>query len=239
MEESPISHLRVFGSVAHVHIVDERRTKLDDKSESFVFIGYDSSSKGYKLYYPNNKKIVVNRDVVFDEERQWDFGPHEKEYNLFPQFEEDQSLGEAQQDASLSPSESERVVPRTRSLRDFYEETVRLDNLNLLCLFADCEPASYEKVAQDKKWRDAMDEEIKAIKKNDKWELVSLRKGNKAISVKWVYKTKKNAKVEVEIYKAKLVAKGYSQRVGIDYDEVFAPVGRLETIRLIISFAAQ
>lgn len=46
VEESPISHLRVFGSVAHVHIADERSTKLDDKSESFVFIGYDSSSKG-------------------------------------------------------------------------------------------------------------------------------------------------------------------------------------------------
>ena len=57
--------------------------------------------------------------------------------------------------------------------------------------------------------------------------------------MKWVYKAKKNAKGEVKRYKARLVAKGYSQRADIDYDEVFAPVARLETVRLIISLAAQ
>ncbi|KAL5575123.1 hypothetical protein UlMin_016822 [Ulmus minor] len=84
-----------------------------------------------------------------------------------------------------------------------------------------------------------MDEEIKAIKKNGTWKLTSLPKGHKAIGVKWVYKTKQNAKGEIKRYKARLVAKGYSQKAGIDYDEVFAPVARLETIRLIISLAAQ
>ena len=54
-----------------------------------------------------------------------------------------------------------------------------------------------------------------------------------------MYKTKRNAKGEIKRHKARLVAKGYSQKAGIDYDEVFAPVARLETIRLIISLAAQ
>ena len=54
-----------------------------------------------------------------------------------------------------------------------------------------------------------------------------------------MYKTKQNAKGEIERYKARLVVKGYSQKARIDYDEVFAPVTRLETIRLIISLAAQ
>ncbi|MCI68369.1 copia-type polyprotein, partial [Trifolium medium] len=64
-----------------------------------------------------------------------------------------------------------------------------------------------------------MDEEIKAIKKNETCELASLPKGLKAIGVKWVYIEKKNSKGEVERYKARLVVKGYSQRAGIDYDE--------------------
>ena len=51
-----IFHLRVFESIAHVHVSNERRTKLDDKSERFIFIGYDSSSKGYKLYNPKQQE---------------------------------------------------------------------------------------------------------------------------------------------------------------------------------------
>ncbi|KAE8657590.1 hypothetical protein F3Y22_tig00116989pilonHSYRG00496 [Hibiscus syriacus] len=239
-----ISHLRTFGSIAHVHVLDERRTKLDDKSESFIFIGYDANSKGYKLYNPNNKKFVISRDVVFNEEGEWDFNSHTDDFNFFPQFEEDEQtmreqLDESQQDLATPPtsptsttqgdsstsssssgSQSERVVQRTRSLRDLYEVTERQDNLTLFCLFADCEPVSFQEAVQEKKWRDVMDEEIKAIEKNDTWELTSLPKGHKAIGVKWVYKTKQNAKGEIERHKARLVAKSYSQKAGIDYDEI-------------------
>ncbi|RDX99339.1 hypothetical protein CR513_17616, partial [Mucuna pruriens] len=78
-----------------------------------------------------------------------------------------------------------------------------------------------------------MEEEIKAIKKNDTWELSNSPNGHEAIGVKW------NAKGEVERYKERLVAKGYKQQHGVDYDEVFAPIARMETIRLLISIAAQ
>ena len=84
-----------------------------------------------------------------------------------------------------------------------------------------------------------MDKEIKVIKKNDTRELATLPTGKKTIDLKWAYKLKKNAKGEVERYKTRLVVKGYTQRQGIDYDEVFALVASLETIRLIISLPAQ
>jgi len=84
-----------------------------------------------------------------------------------------------------------------------------------------------------------MDEEIHAIEKNDTWKLTNLLENKKAIGVKWVYKTKKNAKGKVQRYKTRLVAKGYKQREGIDYGEVFAPVARLETIRLMILLVTQ
>ncbi|CAL2265186.1 unnamed protein product [Prunus armeniaca] len=63
--------------------------------------------------------------------------------------------------------------------------------------------------------------------------------GGKKIGVKWVYKTKLNENGEVDKYKARLIAKGYSQQHGIDYTEVFAPVARLDTICLVIALAAQ
>ena len=84
-----------------------------------------------------------------------------------------------------------------------------------------------------------MDEEIGAIEKNQTWEVAEVPKGHKTIGVKWVFKKKMNPKGEVERYKARLVVKGYRQKAGVDYDEVFAPVARMETIRLLISIAAK
>ena len=78
-----------------------------------------------------------------------------------------------------------------------------------------------------------MDEKIALIKNNDTWRLVPKLSGKNPIGFKWIY-SQKNAKGEVKRYKAILVAKGYSQKHEIDYNEVFALVSRLETIQLII-----
>ena len=51
-----------------MHVPDEQRSKLDDKSQKYIFIGYDTNSKGYKLYIPNTRKTIINRDFIFDEE---------------------------------------------------------------------------------------------------------------------------------------------------------------------------
>jgi Reverse transcriptase (RNA-dependent DNA polymerase) len=69
--------------------------------------------------------------------------------------------------------------------------------------------------------------------------LVKLPKGHKAIGAKWVYKKKMNPQGNVKRHKAGLVVKGYRQKAEIDYDEVFAPVARMETIRLLISQVIQ
>ena len=84
-----------------------------------------------------------------------------------------------------------------------------------------------------------MDAEISAIQRNNTWELTYLPEGGKTIGVKWVYKTKLNEHGKIDKYKARLVAKGYTQQYGIDYSEVFAPVARMDTIRLILAIAAQ
>ena len=62
--------------------------------------------------------------------------------------------------------------------------------------------------------------------------------GHNAIGVKWIFKTKRNANDEIEKHKIKLVAKGYKQQCGVDYEDVFAPVARMKTMRLMISSAA-
>lgn len=66
-----VAHLRIFGCIAYAHIPDEKRKKLDDKGEKCIFLGVNDHSKAYKLYNPVTKKIVISRDVVFDEGKTW------------------------------------------------------------------------------------------------------------------------------------------------------------------------
>ena len=63
-----VAHLRVFDSIAYFHILDERSKKLDEKSEKCIFVGDSECSKAYKLYNPVTKKLVISRDVKFNEE---------------------------------------------------------------------------------------------------------------------------------------------------------------------------
>ncbi|KAL0682068.1 hypothetical protein Bca4012_048915 [Brassica carinata] len=104
-----------------------------------------------------------------------------------------------------------------------------------LLLTIDGEPESYIEAAVIQAWIDAMKAEIESIIKNKTWKLVKKPTGVKPISLKWIYKTKRNAYGTVIKYKARLVAKGYVQQQGIDFDEVFAPVARIETIRLLLA----
>lgn len=111
-----------------------------------------------------------------------------------------------------------------------------LDELMLLKVE---EPVSYSEAAEEKEWQQAMNLELETIEKNKTWTLTDLPPGHKAIGLKWVFKLKKDTEGNVVKHKARLVAKGYVQRKGIDYDEVFAPVARLETIRLLLALSAK
>eukprot|EP00253_Pinus_taeda_P033629 PITA_33629 len=93
-------------------------------------------------------------------------------------------------------------------------------------------------VVNENKWIEAMNEKIGAIEKSKTWELVDLPEGKDTIGVKWVYKTKSNAEGKIDRHKARLFVKGYKQQQGKDYDETFAPVARMETIRTMLSIAA-
>jgi hypothetical protein len=83
-----------------------------------------------------------------------------------------------------------------------------------------------------------MREEIKAIEDNNTWFLTELPAGAREIGLKWVFKVKKDEQGNVLRHKARLVVKGYAQRQGLDYEEVFAPVARLEAIRLLLALDA-
>jgi hypothetical protein len=100
------------------------------------------------------------------------------------------------------------------------------------------EPVSADEALKDDQWRLAMMEELESIKENKTWTLVDLPRGHCLIGVKWIFKLKRDEHGDVIKHKSRLVAKGYVQRQGVDFEEVFAPVARMESVRVMLCFAS-
>ncbi|GJZ85479.1 putative ribonuclease H-like domain-containing protein [Tanacetum coccineum] len=111
-------------------------------------------------------------------------------------------------------------------------------NCLFACFLSQAEPKKVIQALKDPSWIEAMQEELLQFKLQQVWTLVDLPYGKRAIGTKWVYRNKKDERGIVIRNKARLVAQGYTQEEGIDYDEVFAPVARIEAIRLFLAYAS-
>lgn len=141
---------------------------------------------------------------------------------------------EVEQPHELRRSTRSNFGVRPRYLNDYSTLNVVQEKNDLF------EPKNYKEAItckQSNKWLEAMKEELRSIEDNGTWKKLQLPPGRKAIGCKWVYKLKTDGKGNVIRHKARLVAQGFSQKFGIDYDEVFAPVARSQTFRLLLSVA--
>nr|GEW81529.1 hypothetical protein [Tanacetum cinerariifolium] len=101
------------------------------------------------------------------------------------------------------------------------------------------EPYSFKEASKDVNWINSINDEMQALYENGTWELVELLFGRKAIESKWVYRIKYMSSGEIERFKARLLAKGFNQKEGIDYEETFSPVVKISTVRCLIDLAVQ
>lgn len=107
-----------------------------------------------------------------------------------------------------------------------------------LSFLSQMEPKKVEEALKDSSWIEAMQEELNQFERSKVWRLVSRPKDHPVIGTKWVFRNKRDEDGVITRNKARLVAKGYSQEEGIDYDETYAPVARLEAIRIFLAHAA-
>jgi histone deacetylase 1/2 len=99
------------------------------------------------------------------------------------------------------------------------------------------EPSSYRTALTDPNWRTAMESEMHALHQNKTWTLVPRPRDQNIISCKWIFKVKQHADGSIDKYKARLVARGFTQQYGIDYMDTFSPVVKPATVRLVLSLA--
>jgi hypothetical protein len=100
------------------------------------------------------------------------------------------------------------------------------------------DPETFAEASSHLDWDTTMNEEYHSLMENDTWDIVPLPKGRKLFRCKWVYKTKYASDGSVERHKARLVSKGFSQVEGIDYNETFSPVAKMNSICLVLSLAS-
>jgi histone deacetylase 1/2 len=139
---------------------------------------------------------------------------------------------------SALPSAPEPQRPKTRLQSGIVKPKSLYDGMIRYSFFSMTgEPNSVQEALANSKWKQAMEAEFDALKKNKTWRLVPSKSGQNIIDCKWVYKIKRKADGSIDRYKARLVAKGFKQRYGIDYEDTFSPVVKIATVRLVLSIA--
>ncbi|KAK9065390.1 hypothetical protein SSX86_016773 [Deinandra increscens subsp. villosa] len=207
--------LRVFGSFCYAHI---SQGKLEPRAVKCIFLGYSENVKGYRVWRMDESrpKVFVSRNVVF------------QEHILYGQV--------------LGSNKGKEVLPEVESFDAQLNETESCSTSNAK-QESELEPLSYSDAissVERVKWIKAMEEEMESLEKNDTWDIVDLPAGQKPVACKWLYKIKEGVNTDdPPRYKARLVAKGFTQQAGIDYKEVYSPVVKHSSIRIILSLTAK
>ena len=257
-EKKPtVNHLRVFGCKAMVHVPSEKQKgKLDKRSMQCIFVGYPMDSKGYKLFNPETRKMIRSNDVLFFEDEFPKEGDSIKSdiVNELCEFYFDANDEEIKDNGPVNQPVPNQAVQRQvldEANRRVQRERRAPDRLGVLTgdwwnlmenanIAISNEPSSYEEAMNSNKadqWRKAINEEMDSLMQNHTWDLVDLPEGKNVVGSRWVFKEKRGADGNIDRYKARLVAQGYSQKQGVDFEETFAPVAKYNSIRTVLAIA--
>ncbi|KAK7255190.1 hypothetical protein RIF29_28594 [Crotalaria pallida] len=199
------SSLHVFGCPVYVMYNSQERDKLDSKSRKCLFLGYADGVKGYRLWDPTPRKVVISKDVTFAENDLQSEQRNESSTKETTTVQIDEKSGE--DDSSEVEPEHEEQEPddvndvkvrqsdRLRRKPHWHKDFVMVNHDAYCLLTEEGEPSTFQEAVNSSDaslWMAAMHEEMEALQRNKTWELVTLPEGRKAIGNKWVYKIKRD-----------------------------------------------
>ncbi|GKC98423.1 retrovirus-related pol polyprotein from transposon TNT 1-94 [Tanacetum coccineum] len=237
-----LEYFRVFGSKCFILNTKDYLTKFDPKSTEGVFLGYSPNSKTYIILNKETMRIEESLNVRFNESPPPKSSPLVDDDIIGSQIIENQI-----EDKENGPLNKEIV--NIKEAKNHPLETV-IGNLNKITLrsqvqnqsnffyfVSSVEPKNIKEAIKDESWTMAMQEELNQFVTNDVWSLVAPPDNQTIIGIKWVFKNKLDENGVVSRNKARLVAQGYNQQEGIDFDKTYAPIARLESIRILLAYA--
>lgn len=244
-----LTNIKTFGCLAYIHIPKQFRNKFDSKTKKCQMIGY--SPTGYRLWDPIKKKIISGYDIVFDEN-----------YFIFEREAPDMYIPNIETTREITDTEEEEEKPND-SCHEEVESEVEDNTTDLLetqkrkrnppkyledydtTYFAMNVESYVENLPQtleecqmrpdSNHWKEAIESEMESLIKNDTWTLVRRPENAKIISCRWLFKVKRDENGDILKYKARLVARGFEQEKGLDYEETYAPVAKMKTLRLLLA----
>ncbi|KRX52249.1 Retrovirus-related Pol polyprotein from transposon TNT 1-94, partial [Trichinella sp. T6] len=234
-----IDHFHGFGTECFVHVPKQLQRKWKKKSVAGRLIGYCDEKDGYRIWLPDINQIITSRGVLFKPEKirlpsQMSVKADSSEKN---EDEDDSDAEELRLELNSQWTSKEakcEVETKMEREEEKSEQASRSNKQEEVALSSKQAMQSVD--AAD--WRKAMEEELHSLEENSVWTLVDPPSGKKVLDSRWVLRIKTKADGSVARYKARLVSKGYMQRPGIDYDEIFSPVARFDTVRALPSIAA-
>ena len=240
-----ISYFRVFGSKCFILNTKDQLGKFDPKSDEGIFIGYSERSKAYRIFNKRTNTIEETLHVSFDEN-----------FNQISSNKDDDVIPESNTNIeTISSKDGDNIVhdielkSSPKVLKDHPVQNIigelnsnvrtrsQLNQMGHVAFLSSIEPKNVKEASTDDYWIIAMQEELNQFERNDVWDLVPRPSDQSVIGTKWVFKNKADEQGNITRNKARLVAQGYNQEEGIDYEETFAPVARLEAIRILLAYA--
>ncbi|GJT82213.1 retrovirus-related pol polyprotein from transposon TNT 1-94 [Tanacetum coccineum] len=244
-----LDYFRVFGSKCFILNTKDYLTKFDPKSYEDVFLGYSQNSKAYIILNKHTRKIKKSLNVTFDETPR----PSKTPPLVNDDLDEKEAIRKTKKknlenvvkDETLEIEEivnikESRNHPLENVIGNLNQRTLRSqaqNQSNFFCFISTIEPKNVNEALGNESWIVAMQEELNQFIANDVWELVPQPKNMSIIGTKWVFRNKLDENGVVPRNKARLVAQGYNQQEGIDYDETYTMVARLESIRILLAYA--
>ena len=232
-----LDKLKVWGCLAYVRIPDIRRPKLGPKANKCIFLGFAKDSDACRFLDLNTHSIIEGRDAEFFEDK----FIKDKGISLGNSIENSEVIEQSPGSPSNLISNELVVTPepeeappakRIRKAKSFGEDFVTFN--------VEGDPQTYAEAMESKDavlWKEAIEDEMESLTQNHTCELTDLPEGARTIGCRWIFKKKLRADGTLDKFKARLVAKGFKQREGIDFFDIYAPVCRIATIRVLIAWA--